>query len=354
MDRLRAAMLTAVAANAGHQSALVALGPLAMERLDLGAGGLGGLVGVGLIATLLCGPLWARAGTAALRRSIQGALLGSLAVAVAVASSMAGASIVAFLGRAIYGASAPPALWMAQAERSAEGAKALAGVGGAASLGRLAGAAIAMAAPLLSAFASAPVHAAALWLQRSAPPPPLRRPPQWRGLARWLAAPALTQCASGILHLSAAGLLAARNEAAAASSAVATLLLAGMFGALAAQAAASRVETSAESLLRAGGLLAVCGFAPFVFAAPLAWLAFGAAAFGAGAAMAMLAALALGFRAGADAGALPYANSCAQIGGMAVGALLVGPLHALDPVAPFLAGAALMASAGFSSPRPTR
>lgn len=351
MDRVRAAMLTAVAANAGHQSALVALGPLAMERLDLGAGGLGALVGVGLIATLLCGPLWARAGETALRRSILGALLGSLAVAVAVATSMTGAALLAFLGRAIHGASAPAALWMAQAERSAEGAKGLASVGVMAALGRLAGALIAMAAPLLSAFASAPVHAAALWLQRGAPAPRLRRPPHWRGLARWLAAPALTQCASGLLHLSAAGLLAARNDGAAASSAVAMLLLAGMLGALSAQALASRLDWPVAKLLRVGRLIAVCGFAPFAFAAPLAPLAAGAAAFGAGAALVMLTALALGFRAGAAGDALPYANYCAQIGGMAVGALLVGPFHALDPAAPFVAGGALMALTGLFSGR---
>ncbi|MCY1707777.1 MFS transporter [Pannonibacter sp. SL95] len=253
-------LMLALAANAFHQAALIALVPVLQHLFGVSLVALGALVGLGLLAAALAIPVWGRVAASggldrALRLTLTGAGAGVMMMGTGIATAAYGwlAAPHAFgllaAGRMIYSLSAPAILPLAQSagtvrtpkNTGTEGA-ALAGHIGRLNamngIGRLAGNALIAPLLLLGAWAPVllplPIYVATLmlFLRKGAEASPASRISQkaetgahrmgWRPLAGPLALGFTLQLATGAAYMLLGPVIAQRlslSPAAAASAA---------------------------------------------------------------------------------------------------------------------------------------
>lgn len=382
-------LMLALAANAFHQSALIALVPVLQHLYGVSLAVLGALVGLGLLAAAVSIPFWGRAAAdRGLHRALQLTLTGAGAGVVMMGASIAAAAsgwiapLPAFLllatGRLIYSLSAPAILPLAQSaagetppQGNRVGAAALAGHIGRLNamngIGRLAGNALIAPLLLLGPWAPVllplPVYLAALvlFLRKGAGGKTGARktPPReagagaagWRLLAGPLALGFMLQLATGAAYVLLGPVIMQRlalSPAEAASAAGLCLAVSVAVG-IAVQLCLERIighRLQAGRLV--GAVLCAAGLALLAFAASLPMLALAAALAAAGLSVALGANTALTLSAeGMPAPGRALAStrlSSLQFAGLAAGSLAGGVLGSisLDMALSLLAAAALL------------
>ncbi|WP_162936276.1 MFS transporter [Pannonibacter phragmitetus] len=385
MAKLRMLML-ALAANAFHQAALIALVPVLQHLFGVSLATLGALVGLGLLAAALAIPGWGRVAAShgldrALQLTLTGAGLGAMMMGAGIAAAAYGwlAALPAFAllaaGRLIYSLSAPAILPLAQSagtvrkpqNTGTEGA-ALAGHIGRLNamngIGRLAGNALIAPLLLLGAWAPVllplPVYLAALvlFLRKDSGEKPAVRPvpkmeagaarPGWRPLAGPLSLGFLLQLSTGAAYVLLGPVIAQRlslSPSEAASAAGLCLAVSVAVG-IAVQLGLERIIGHRLQAGRlAGAVLCAAGLGLLTFAASLPVLALAAALTAAGLSVALGANTALTLSAeGMPASGRALAStrlSSLQFAGLAAGSLAGGVLGSisLDMALAVLAGA---------------
>lgn len=367
--------MLALAANAFHQSALIALVPVLQHLYGVSLAILGALVGLGLLTAAAAVPLWGRAAARkGLDRAIQltmaGAGAGVVMMGASIAAAAAGwaAPLPAFIllacGRLIYSLTAPAILPLAQG--AAGGKTGKDGQAAAASLaghigrlnamngiGRLAG--NALIAPLLlfgpwaPVLLPLPVYLAALvlFLRKGAETDPASRTSQkaesgahrmgWRPLAGPLALGFMLQMATGAAYVLLGPVIAQRlslSPADAASAAGLCLAVSVAVG-IAVQLGLERIIGPRLQAGRvAGAFLCASGLGLLALADSLPLLALAAALAAAGLSVALGANTALTLSAGcmpAPSRALASTRlSSLQFAGLAAGSFAGGILGSIS------------------------
>lgn len=378
--------MLALAANAFHQAALIALVPVLQHLFGVSLAALGALVGLGLLAAALAIPVWGRVAASrgldqALRLTLTGAGAGVMMMGTGIATAAYGwlAALPAFgllaAGRLIYSLSAPAILPLAQSagtvrtqqNTGTEGA-ALAGHIGRLNamngIGRLAGNALIAPLLLLGAWAPVllplPVYLAALvlFLREGMVEKSAIRPVQktengaarlgWRVLAGPLSLGFLLQLATGAAYVLLGPIIAQRlslSPADAASAAGLCLAVSVAVG-IAVQLGLERIIGPRLQAGRvAGACLCAAGLGLLALAASLPLLALAAALTAAGFSVALGANTALTLSgegiSAANRALVSTRLSSLQFAGLAVGSLAGGVLGSisLDMALSVLAGA---------------
>ncbi len=381
--------MLALAANAFHQAALIALVPVLQHLFGVSLATLGALVGVGLLAAALAIPVWGRVAASrgldrALQLTLTGAGAGVMMMGTGIAATAYGwlAALPAFgllaAGRLIYSLSAPAILPLAQTAETARSSRNTATEGAALAghigrlnamngIGRLAGNALIAPLLLLGAWAPVllplPVYLAALvlFLRRGRGEKPASHTLQkielgasrldWRPLAGPLFLGFMLQLATGAAYVLLGPVIAQRLSLApseAASAAGLCLAISVAVG-IAVQLGLERIVGPRLQAGRlAGAALCAAGLGLLALAASLPMLALAAALTAAGLSVALGANTALTLSAEdmpAPSRALASTRlSSLQFAGLAAGSLAGGVLGSisLDMALAVLAGAAAL------------